>query len=57
MTELLRPGAEAGAPVVFYAMGWTLAQDGDARVVGHAGATFNFARRWASCLTADWATS
>lgn len=42
MAELLQPGAEAGGPNVFYAMGWTVAQDGDVRVVGHAGGTFNF---------------
>jgi CubicO group peptidase (beta-lactamase class C family) len=42
MAELLRPGAEAGGPDVFYAMGWTVAQDGDVRVVGHAGGTFDF---------------
>jgi hypothetical protein len=42
MAELLRPGAEAGGPDVFYAMGWTVAQDGDVRVLGHAGGTFDF---------------
>ncbi len=42
MAELLRPGAEAAGPEVFYAMGWTVAQDGDVRVLGHAGGTFDF---------------
>jgi CubicO group peptidase (beta-lactamase class C family) len=42
MAELLRPGAEAGGPDVFYAMGWTVAQDGDVTVLGHAGGTFDF---------------
>jgi CubicO group peptidase (beta-lactamase class C family) len=42
MAELLRPGAEAGGPDVFYAMGWTVAQDAGVRVYGHAGGTFDF---------------
>jgi CubicO group peptidase (beta-lactamase class C family) len=42
MAELLRPGAEAGGSDVFYAMGWTVAQDADVRVYGHAGGTFDF---------------
>ena len=42
MAELLRPGAEAGGPDVFYAMGWTVAEEAGVRVYGHAGSTFDF---------------
>jgi CubicO group peptidase (beta-lactamase class C family) len=42
MAELLRPGAEAGSPDAFYAMGWSVVQDGDVRVIGHTGETFDF---------------
>ena len=42
VAELVRPGAAAGGPEAFYAMGWGVVQDGDLRVIGHAGETFDF---------------
>jgi membrane protease YdiL (CAAX protease family) len=42
VAELVRPGAAAGGPEASYAMGWGVAQDGDVRVIGHAGETFDF---------------
>ena len=43
MAELLRPGVEAGDPAASYAMGWSVVQDGDVRVIGHSGRPSTFA--------------